>query len=108
MSQGAGPWWYDASQGCPDIRSWLVGCRPPNRSSAEVPDRSDNFFLVLQLILLSIVARQSSGSRRFLNQAIAVMNLVQLAFSAPVTDLGAEFPGPIPLENDFNRYHPSG
>jgi len=43
MSQGAVPSWYDASQGTPDIRSWLVGLRPLNGSSEGVPDCSDNF-----------------------------------------------------------------
>src|SRR5215831_1307780 len=51
ISHGAGPAWYDASQGSPVIRSWLVGFRPPNGSSARVPDRSDNFVPFVQLIL---------------------------------------------------------
>jgi hypothetical protein len=51
MSQGAGPSWYDASQGNPVSRSWLVGCRPLNASSVRLPDRSGNFVPFLQLIL---------------------------------------------------------
>ncbi len=47
-SQGAGPSWYDASQGSPVSRSWLVGRRPLNGPSAR-SDRSDKLVSCLNL-----------------------------------------------------------